>query len=187
MALIDDVTYHAPHILTDRGVKALKAGGQRYEAWDDELPGFGVRVAPSGLKTWVVRYVQAGRKRRLKLGNMPAVSLADARRLARQVLASVALGGDPAADKEAQQEAATFGHLAEVYLERHAVKKRTGAEDRRILERELLPKWRTTKAELIRRAQVVALLDDIATGRGPRRRKGRPAPIMANRVLALVR
>lgn len=173
--------------LTDRAVKALKPAPGRYEVWDEDTPGFGVRVAPSGLKTWILRYRSRGRKRRLKLGNLPSVSLADARRHARQALASVSLGSDPARAKQESQDAPTFGFLADVYLERHAIKKRTGDQDRRMIEREFLPKWRTTKAADIRRADVIALLDDIATGRGKRRRKGRPAPIQANRVLALLR
>jgi Arm DNA-binding domain len=72
--------------VTDRAVKALKRAPRRYEVWDDDTPGFGVRVAPSGLKTWILRYRSRGRKRRLKLGNLPSVSLADARRHARQAL-----------------------------------------------------------------------------------------------------
>ena len=123
-------------------------------------------------------YRRAGRLRRATIGTLPPLSLADARELARKALVDAASGNDPAATKAQDRSAASFPDLAELYLEKHAPKKRSAGEDRRILVRELLPKWRACLARDIRRADVIALLDDIAA---------RPAPIMANRTLALVR
>ncbi len=165
--------------LTHRTLTTLKPPESGIlDVWDTELRGFGIRVASNGRKTWFVRYRHAGRKRRLGLGTFPPLSLAAARKEAKTKLSEAELGKDPAGEKAAQRKAPTFGALAELYLEKHASKKKSGREDKRILTVELLPKWRNTHAAEIRRADVIALLDKIAE---------RPAPIMANRTLALAR
>ena len=48
--------------LTKRTVDSLQANGRDYIRWDGELAGFGVRVRPSGAKSYVVQY-RAGRGR----------------------------------------------------------------------------------------------------------------------------
>ena len=165
--------------LTHRSIQSLTAGKWMTDYWDDRLPGFGVRVAQSGRKTFVVRYSATdGRKRRLTLGAYPLLSLADARDKAREALAEVARGDDPQGQKKAERQAPTFGELASVYLERHAkVKKRHWREDERMLRVDLLPRWKRRKAESIGRRDVSEMLDGIVA---------RGAPIMANRVKALI-
>src|SRR5438128_1062595 len=107
--------------LTDSAIRAVQAppSGQVVH-WDATLPGFGLRVACGGAKTWIAMYRQGGRLRRLTLGRYPVVGLADARERARDVLASVVKGEDPAAEKQAEREASTFGQVAAEYMERHA-------------------------------------------------------------------
>jgi integrase len=74
---------------------------------------------------------------------------------------------------------ATFGTVAREYLTRHAKpKKRSWREDARILERDVLPRWRTRHARSITARDVRGLLDAIVD---------RGAPIQANRTLAVVR
>lgn len=165
--------------LTHRSIDTLTAGKWLTDYWDDRLPGFGVRVAQSGRKSFIVRYSAAdGRKRRLTLGAYPMLSLADARDKAREALAAVARGEDPQGKKKAERQAPTFGELAKVYLERHAkVKKRRWREDERVLRVDLLPHWKRRKAKSIGRQDVSELLDGIVA---------RGAPIMANRVKALI-
>src|SRR5258708_40352271 len=63
---------------TDRGVEALRAKATRYEVWDDARKGFGVRVTPRGIKSFVWVYHFAGKPRRLTFGAYPKLSLADA-------------------------------------------------------------------------------------------------------------
>ncbi len=165
--------------LTARTLASIKPPAEgRAEIWDEDLPGFGLRMAASGRVTATVMYRRAGRLRRATLGTLPPLSLADARELARKALLDAATGSDPAAAKVEQRAAPTFRELAVLYLDKHAPQKRSAREDRRIIERELLPHWRAALARDIRRADVIALLDGIAS---------RPAPIMANRTLALVR
>ena len=49
--------------LTKRVVDSLEARAADYFQWDDELPGFGVRVWPTGRKIYVAQY-RAGRRTR---------------------------------------------------------------------------------------------------------------------------
>lgn len=160
-------------------VRSLLPDGRQADYWCVAPKGFGLRVSPAGRKTFIVRYRVAGRRRRLSLGTYPAVTLADARRRARQVLGEVASGRDPGQVRQDTRAAGTFGDLAQLYLDKHArAKKRSWRQDRRIICKELLPLWKTTGAREVRRRDVRELLEAIAE---------RPAPIMANRVLALVR
>jgi integrase len=165
--------------LTARKLASLEPPTEgRLEVWDEDLPGFGLRLTASGRMTATVLYRRAGRLRRATLGTLPPLSLADARELARKALLDAATGADPAAAKAEERAAPGFTDLAALYLEKHAPQKRSAREDERIIKRELVPVWRTMLARDIRRADVIALLDSIAS---------RPAPIMANRTLALVR
>ncbi len=157
-------------------VKAPERGQKDY--WDERTPGLGLRVSQGGKRAWTVLYRIGGRMRRLTLGPYPSLSLADARRMAATSLREVHHGNDPATAKQEARAADTFGELAELYLERHAkVEKRSWPEDERIIERELNPAWKNRKATEIKRADVIALLDQIVE---------RDAPVMANRVKALV-
>ena len=72
--------------LTDTMVKNLKSQSARYEVYDAQVPGFGIRIAPSGRKTWVVFGRQHGRRARATLGIYPQVSLAEARMAATDAL-----------------------------------------------------------------------------------------------------
>jgi Arm domain-containing DNA-binding protein len=56
--------------LTKRRVDALEPKPDSYFVWDDEVKGFGVRVMPSGTKTYQVQYRKGGRTRRAS-GNPP--------------------------------------------------------------------------------------------------------------------
>ena len=64
--------------LTDRSVEALRPKAARYEVWDEARKGFGVRVTPRGVKSFVWVYHYGGRPRRLTFGTYPRLSLADA-------------------------------------------------------------------------------------------------------------
>ena len=54
--------------LTKRAIDAAEAGAKDYVIWDDELPGFGLRVFTSGKRSYVLRYRSAGRSRRFTIG-----------------------------------------------------------------------------------------------------------------------
>ena len=89
--------------LTNASIRALRPTKLQVDYWTSDLPGFGIRVAPSGRKVFVLRYrVHGGRQRRLTIGPYPALSLADARTKARRALGEVASDRDPAPDEAGQ-------------------------------------------------------------------------------------
>jgi integrase len=97
---------------------SLKAGSAEAIVFDDDVPGFGVRLRAGGSKTWVYQYKTGAKQRRLTLGPVTALDLAKARDAARDLYAKVRLGGDPAGEKvHARLKASeTFVVVAAHYL-----------------------------------------------------------------------
>jgi integrase len=95
--------------LTAKTVAALTLprGKTDHIEWDSEMPGFGYRLRTSGdgkvRRSWVVQYRRAGSTRRLLLGAGEVLSAEQARAAAKTILAKVALGEDPQADKTARR------------------------------------------------------------------------------------
>jgi hypothetical protein len=138
--------------LTDRGIRSLKAEGRtRVEAMDSLAAGLGVRVLPTGHKSWFLRYGPREARRRIVLGSYPSLSLEDARIKARELVSGLkGKGQDPMAERKAERTArrkaaaGTFETLAESYLEEHAKRRkrlRGWQEDERKLRIEVLPVW----------------------------------------------
>lgn len=168
---------------TDRSIAALKPKAERYEAWEDGRTGLGVRVSPKGRKTWVYLYRFDGKARRMGFGTYPAVSLASARVQHSKAKEALSKGIDPGARaierKQAERNAESVADLIEEYLEKWAKpRKRSAAEDERILRKDVEPVWGRRKAKDITRRDVITLLDGIVE---------RGSPIQANRTLAVVR
>jgi integrase len=71
--------------------------------FDDALPGFGLRLRRGSggkvLRSWVAQYKRAGQTRRVRLGSADVLSPGKAREAAKQVLAKVAQGDDPQAER----------------------------------------------------------------------------------------
>src|SRR5580765_3387125 len=63
---------------TTRSIDALRAKGGRYEVWEANGKGFGLRVATTGKKSWVYLYRFGGKPRRMTFGEFPKMGLADA-------------------------------------------------------------------------------------------------------------
>jgi integrase len=153
----------------------------RLEYWDAALPGFGLRVTEKGAKSWTVLYRVHGRLRRATLGRYPALSLADARDRAREILLEVEKGNDPAVAKaeERRREADLFQAVATEFIERHAKpNNRTWRRQDADLKREFLPLWRDRPIGSITKRDILGVVDKIADRSSPRR---------ANRYLALVK
>lgn len=111
--------------LTKTAVDAIAPEAERFTVWDTELPKFGVKVQPSGHKSYVVRFRPdgGGRKASMKeaqIGVHPVVTVQEARALARTMLAEVTKGGDPLADRQARRKAANVNELMEFYLGEYA-------------------------------------------------------------------
>jgi len=169
--------------ITDRQIKALKPKRERYEVWETNGKGFGVRVAPTGRKSFIFLYRFRGTSRRMTFGNYPELSLADAHAAhatARQLLER---GTDPGTveqdEKEESRRTPTVKRLAAEYIEKYAKpRKRSWKEDERILNKDVVPRWGKRKAQEITRRDIILLLDEIVE---------RGASIQANRTLAAIR
>jgi integrase len=109
---------------TDRSLQALKPAAQRYEVWEDNGHGFGVRVAPSGRKTFVYVYRHRNKPRRLTLGTYLDISLHEAHVRHAKARKDHKQGIDPAEQEQIQKreerDAETISQLAEISLEKHA-------------------------------------------------------------------
>src|SRR5687768_7691875 len=83
--------------------------------YDEELKGFGLRVMPSGSRSWIVEYRPGGgrntAKRRMALGPATALNPDEARLKAKKLLARVALGEDPAKERNLSRRAETVNDL----------------------------------------------------------------------------
>ena len=165
--------------LTKRYVDSLKPGQKDdLVSWDSELKGFGIRVKPSGVKSYMVQYRNAaGRSRRLTIGKHGPLTPSDARKLAKGKLGQVDKGRDPTEEARQTLTAPTVAELAERYIQEHAIPKkkaRSVEEDRALLRRFLLPKFGRRKLAAITRADVQSLHHSLSG-----------TPYQANRALAL--
>ena len=97
--------------LTTFSVEHAKPAEKRTEIPDSVVVGLYLVVQATGAKSWAVRYRHQRQPKKLTLGSYPAVSLATARELAREALADVAKGTDPAAEKARRGKARTVAEL----------------------------------------------------------------------------
>lgn len=163
--------------LTKRAIDAADyAGGTDYR-WDETLSGFGMRVYPSGKKSFVVSYRVLGRKRIMVLGRYGVLTLDQARARARKVLAQAAEGLDPSKDRQTLLKAPTMADLATRFLADHAPKKKASSirNDRRMWKQNILPHLGQRKVVDITREDIDRLHSRM-----------RETPYAANRVLALL-
>jgi integrase len=159
--------------LTELNVRKAPPKATTYQVWDALQRGLALRVQPTGHKSWMTVYSRQGRGRWLTLGNADAIALADARRLAAEVMVEVARGKDPAAERKTQRGAGSFDELADAYVELYAKKhNRSWQQAARLVARFARPRWGKLQAASIVRADVKALMASIE------------APIVANQALA---
>ncbi len=164
--------------LTKRIVESAVAKDVDYFIWDDELPGFGIRIFPSGRKRYVVQYRAGRRPRRINIAPTSALPCEQARNRAMGIIASVKAGGDPAAKRDADREAITVKELSERFDREHIsvrVKSTTAAGYRRLLERDILPAIGKHRVIDVTRADISKLHHNL-----------RHIPYEANRCLEVV-
>lgn len=103
--------------LTKTFVDGLKGGDSDYFMWDEALPGFGVRVWPTGRKVYLAQYRAGRRTRRVKIATHGTMTVEEARKAARGVLGDVARGEDPQEERITRRKTLTVKELCERYLE----------------------------------------------------------------------
>ena len=160
---IDEATYQGP--------------GGCY-LWDTELSCFGVRIYPTGKKSFVVSYWSRGRRRFYTIGPYGKMTLSQAREAALEVFLRVRRGEDPSADRLTAKQAPTVADLADRHINEHAKiknKARSAKRNRRAWDRCILPKLGKRKVKDITRGDIAKLMTAMAD-----------TPAMANKVLTLL-
>ena len=126
-------------------------------------------------------YRYDSRPRMMTLGRYPVLTLADARVDLAKAKALLAKGQDPGTlflqVKADHQGTPTVSHLAAEFIQKRSQNKKAWQEEQRILQKDVLPKWKHRKAQDIKRRDVIVLLDRIVE---------RGSPIMANRTLGVL-
>ena len=184
-----------PIKLTARNVVTLPAKDARRTNYVDELvPGLALRVSPTGERTFsALYYDRNGRRVRYTIGTIPPLSLADARKRAKEVFLKVALGGDPALEKRQARRRVgegTVAALADEFLaSRESAKWRpkTREEFERLVRADR-PAIGDMGPAAVTRGIIRQMVERIADGvksRGGWLR--RPAPYVANRVLQVTK
>jgi len=168
--------------LTKRKIDSAKYqgdGNSRDVRYDEDLPGFGVRIYPSGKKSFILRYrTHTGRDRLITLGRKGVFTLDQARRLAREKLGEVARGEDPLGERGRPSAKTPLREFSEKWLETHAKPhRRSWREDERRLKGHIYPRLGHLAVGDIRKPDVAELHADI----------GKDTPVEANRVVELLR
>ena len=167
--------------LSKTTVDRLSAEPSDVVYWDIALPGFGVRVKPSGAKSYVVQYRNrtSGRSRRKTIGRHgPLMGLHEARTIAKGYLSDVVRGGDPVAEAGNARTAPTIRILAEHYLSKHAEPRKrpkSVKNDRAMLDRFIMPSLANRKVSEVGHQDVQVLHNAM-----------RKTPYQANRMLSLL-
>lgn len=169
--------------ITKTLVDGLETKPSEYAVWDGKLPGFGVRVRPTGAKSFVIVYrAGSGRGapfRRFTIGAVGKIAPEAARTRAKVLLGGVAQGQDPAAEKRverSEKRPTTFEELAELYVTLYAkTNKSSWKNDEGYLKRPRA-KWGKLSASEITDDHIAELLDEIAE----------TAPVSANRTQSVL-
>jgi integrase len=167
--------------ITKRAVDAVKPGAIDAYLWDDELSGFGLKVTPTGRKIYLVQYRLGGRKgrtRRVTIGQHGELTPTAARMEAKRLLGEVALGRDPAFDRDKLKADKTLAAVLDQFMTEHVKAKRkasTAREYQRISKLYVVQRLGRRPLGDVKRQDIAKLHHELAD-----------KPYQANRTLALL-
>ena len=158
--------------LTKRTVEALKPADKPWIAWDDKLVGFGCRVQPSGVKSFLVNYRagDGGRNapnKRVVVGRHGRVTPDQARRMAQELLGRVAGGNDPAGERASARALPTLGETCDEYIENRRGRVESTQKSYRRYTNLYLGDWRPRALDAITRRDVEARFQLLTERHGP--------------------
>src|SRR5262249_57729481 len=112
--------------LTTLTVTKLRPTAKPYLVWDTYQRGLALQMQPSGYRSFKLIYRSHNRPRWYHIGAADSISLADARKLAAELMLEVIRGKDPAGERRAARGAGTFSEVASRYVEDDAKKRNKG-------------------------------------------------------------
>lgn len=162
--------------LTKRVVDAAEVQEKDYVIWDDELPGFGLRVFASGKRSYVIQYRTGGRSRRYTIGLHGVWTPETARQEAKVQFGRVAQGANPAEERQLDHKAVTVKELCTRYLDDlkaglilgkggRPKKPTTIVTDTGRIERHIIPLIGTRRVKDLTKADINKVLKDIMAGK----------------------
>lgn len=162
--------------LTKRVVDAVEIRDKDYFIWDDELPGFGLRVFASGKRSYLIQYRSAGRTRRYTIGLHGIWTPETARQEAKVQLGRVAGGDNPAEERQLDHKAVTVKELCTLYLNDlkaglilgkggRPKKTTTIVTDTGRIERHIIPLIGARRVKDLTKADINKVLKDIMAGK----------------------
>ena len=140
--------------LTSRKIEALKPRDKRYTLTDGY--GLTLRIYPSGTRSWCLRISTNGRVSDVSLGRWPEVSLIQARQLARAKRKE--LGQEP-------PKGYVFDDVFKIWCGLKKGRIVSYKDERRMLERHLLPHVRTRNLDEITAPFVVGIIKPLASSK----------------------
>ena len=180
------VALHKAH-LTTRSVADAPPETKRYILWEDTLIGFGVRVSPTGRRSFIVQYrASAGGRATANckkvLGHFPAMPVHAARGRAREVLSAAAL--EPRGDEAHSAGVPTLRAAFEGYLRaRPTLAPQSQAKYRQRLHSHM-PDWLERRLDSIARTDIEERFHALSMGNGPAGKGG--GPVAANHFVELL-
>lgn len=153
--------------ITKKSVDAAKPKDNEYFIWDDDLAGFGLRVFPSGKKSYVVQYRQHRRTRRIAIGAHGVFTPDEARKEAKGVLGEVARGGDPAEVKARARADMSVTDLCDKYIAEGCGHKKASTieTDKGRIERHVKPLLGTLLVRNVTRHDVEKFMKAVSDGK----------------------
>ncbi len=168
-------------LITKRVIDAAASAAKRYDIWDSQVSGFGVRIGLTGIKTFVVRYRAEGGgrnapKRYVTVGRYGALTVEQARKKAKELLAAVTVGNDPASERNAKRMEMKMTALIDLYEEEgcyiqrgkrlgEPMKERTKTYTIARLRHHVVPLLGTKRVTEVRAGDIERFFRDVAAGK----------------------
>jgi integrase len=150
--------------LTKTAIAKLAPAERDLIVWDELVKGLGLKVTPTGKKTFFLYYRTLDHtQRKPRIGDFPEIGPEQARDIAKDWLAAVRAGKDPSSERKAKRKARGSGTVSDYFEDYKTAKSelRSIGEITRIFERDILPTIGKERAEHVTRGQVSRLLDSL--------------------------
>ena len=155
--------------LTKTRIDALEVRSSDYVEWCGALTGFGIRIRPSGAKSFIAQFRVRGQRaeRKVTVGRYGKLTVEQARTEASKILAKAELGEDVAAERAAKRAERTIAELCDDYLAHGCTHKKasTIATDRGRIARHIVPLLGRKAVSEVTSGDVERFLRDVAAGK----------------------